>query len=153
MAAVGEVLSRMRLFAGMTPEDLQQVEKLVFVNRFSAGDVVCREGDHSDFMCFVVRGRLDIIKRGQGDHDVVIAHLRAGDSLGEMALIDHEPRSASALASEDSTVIVLTRKGFEQLRKRSPQAAHVILMNIARLLSGNLRRTSAQLAQYMLPLN
>lgn len=152
MSKVGEVLARMRLFDGMSEEDLQQVEKLVFVNRFNGGDVVCREGDNSDFMCFVVRGKLEISKHGAEGKEVVIAHLRAGDSLGEMALVDHEPRSASVQAVEDSTVIVLTRKGFEHLRKRSPGAANVVLENIARLLSSNLRRTSAQLAQYMLPL-
>lgn len=153
MSKVREVLARMRLFQGMSEEELQHVEKLVFVNRFNSGESVCSEGDTSDFMCFVVRGKLAISKQGPEGHEVVIAHLRAGDSLGEMALVDHGPRSASVKAVEDSTLIVLTRKGFEQLRKRSPAAAHVVLENIARLLSANLRRTSAQLTQYMLPLS
>ena len=60
--SVPEVLARMRLFDGLNADELAVAEKLVFVNRAAAGDTVCREGDRSDFLCFVVRGRLDILK-------------------------------------------------------------------------------------------
>ena len=77
--------------------------------------------------------------------------LNPGDSLGEMALVDRQPRSATVRAAEDTTLIVLTRKGVEQLRKRSPHAVSLIMENIARLLCLHLRRTSSQLAQFKLP--
>ena len=48
--------------------------------------------------------------------------------------------------------MVLTRKGFEQLRRREPRAAAVLMENIARLLCDNLRQTSSRLAQFMPPL-
>ncbi|MCH2557340.1 MAG: cyclic nucleotide-binding domain-containing protein [Alcanivorax sp.] len=155
--AVVEVLARMRLFQGLDAEQLAAAEKLVFVNRVAAGDTVCREGDRSDFVCFVVRGRLDILKsQGAGGADpdttAVIAHLTPGDSLGEMALVDHQPRSATVRAAEDATLVVLTRKGFEQLRRRQPHAAALMMENIARLLCENLRQTSARLASVLLPL-
>ena len=150
---VAEVLARMSLFQGLDADDLVVAEKLVFVNRVAAGDTVCREGDRSDFVCFVVRGRLDILK-AQADQDgtAVIAHLNPGDSLGEMALVDRQPRSATVRAAEDTTLVVLTRKGFEQLRRREPRAAAVLMENIARLLCENLRQTSSRLAQFMPPL-
>jgi len=150
---VAEVLARMRLFDGLEARELAVAEKLVFVNRAAAGDTVCREGDHSDFLCFVVRGRLDILKaQNASEEDAVIAHLNPGDSLGEMALVDHQPRSATVRAAEDTTLVVLTRKGFEQLRRRAPRAAAVLMENIARLLCENLRQTSSRLAQFMPPL-
>ncbi|GAA5111280.1 cyclic nucleotide-binding domain-containing protein [Alloalcanivorax gelatiniphagus] len=150
--AVAEVLARMRLFNGLDAEQLADAEKLVFVNRVAAGDTVCREGDRSDFVCFVVRGRLDILKaQGEDGGAAVIAHLTPGDSLGEMALVDHQPRSATVRAAEDTTLVVLTRKGFEQLRRRQPHAAALMMENIARLLCENLRQTSSRLARFMLP--
>ena len=121
----------------------------------------------------MVRGRLDILKaqrtadgkpiHGEAAAGVpaadapaagapVIAHLNPGDSLGEMALVDHQPRSATVRAAEDTTLVVLTRKGFEQLRRRQPRAAAVLMENIARLLCDNLRQTSSRLAQFMPPL-
>ena len=151
MSQVLDILSRMRLFAGLSEDELAILEKLVFVNRVPVGDVVCREGDRSDFVCFVVRGCLDIVKNNEGGGEVVIAHLRPGDCMGEMALVDHDPRSATVRAAEDSTLIVLTRKGIEQLRKRSPHAVSLVMENIARLLCTHLRRTSSQLAQFKLP--
>ena len=152
MSAVHEAMKRMHLFQGLTEEELNLLEKLVFVNRVIVGDAVCREGDSSDFVCFVVRGQLNIVKRNAEGQDIILAHLRAGDSMGEMALIDQQPRSASVIAAEDSALIVLTRKGFDHLRKRAPDTAVKVLENMARLLSNNLRNTSAQLAQFMLPL-
>ena len=151
MSQVLDILSRMRLFAGLSDEELAVLEKLVFVNRVPVGDVVCREGDRSDFVCFVVRGCLDIVKQNVEGGEVVIAHLRPGDSMGEMALVDHEPRSATVKAAEDATLIVLTRKGLDQLRRRSPNAVSLVMENIARLLCVHLRRTSSQLAQFKLP--
>lgn len=154
--SVSEVLARMRLFDGLNADELAVVEKLVFVNRAAAGDTVCREGDRSDFLCFVVRGRLDILKSQNASGTTagapVIAHLNPGDSLGEMALVDHQPRSATVRAAEDTTLVVLTRKGFEQLRRREPRAAAVLMENIASLLCDNLRQTSSRLAQFMPPL-
>ena len=151
MSKVLDTLARMRLFDGLSEDELMLLEKLVFVNRVSAGDTVCREGDRSDFVCFVVRGCLDIVKANVDGGEVVIAHLRPGDSMGEMALVDNEPRSATVRVAEDATLIVLTHKGLEQLRKRSPNAVTQIMENIARLLCVQLRRTSSQLAQFKLP--
>ena len=151
MSQVIDILSRMRLFAGLSEEELRLLEKLVFVNRVPVGETVCREGDRSDFVCFVVRGCLDIVKQNVEGGEVVIAHLRPGDSMGEMALVDHEPRSATVKAAEDATLIVLTRKGLDQLRRRSPNAVSLVMENIARLLCVHLRRTSSQLAQFKRP--
>ena len=151
MSQVIDILSRMRLFTGLSEEELRLLEKLVFVNRVPVGETVCREGDRSDFVCFVVRGCLDIVKRNVEGGEVVIAHLRPGDSMGEMALVDHEPRSATVRAAEDATLIVLTRKGLDQLRRRSPNAVSLVMENIAKLLCVHLRRTSSQLAQFKLP--
>lgn len=150
---VAEVLSRMGLFKGLDADDLAAAEKLVFVNRVVAGDTVCREGDRSDFVCFVVRGRLDILKNQEDQGGtVLIARINPGDSLGEMALVDHQPRSATVRAAEDTTLVVLTRKGFEQLRRRRPHAGAQMMENIALLLCENLRETSSRLARFMRPL-
>ena len=151
MSQVIDILSRMRLFTGLSEEELRLLEKLVFVTRVPVGETVCREGDRSDFVCFVVRGCLDIVKQNVEGGEVVIAHLRPGDSMGEMALVDHEPRSATVRAAEDATLIVLTRKGLDQLRRRSPNAVSLVMENIAKLLCVHLRRTSSQLAQFKLP--
>jgi CRP-like cAMP-binding protein len=150
--AVSEVLARMRLFQGLDVNELAAAEKLVFINRVAVGDTICREGDRGDFVCFVVRGRLDIIKDNAAEGEAVIAHLNPGDSLGEMALVDHQRRSATVRAAADATLVVLTRKGFEQLRRRQPHAAALMMENVARLLCDNLRQTSSRLARFMLPL-
>ncbi len=150
MTTVLDSLARMRLFEGLNEDELILLETLVFVNRVSAGETLCQEGDKSDFVCFVVRGSLDIVKNNVEGGEVVIAQLQAGDSMGEMALVDNAPRSATVRVAEDATLIVLTHKGLDQLRKRSPPAATQVMENIARLLCAHLRLTSSQLAQFKL---
>ena len=108
MSSVLDTLARMRLFDGLSEDELLLLETLVFVNRVRAGEMLCEEGDQSDFVCFVVSGSLDIVKSNVDGGEVVIAHLHAGDSMGEMALVDNEPRSATVRVAEDATLIVLT---------------------------------------------
>ncbi|MZR64250.1 Crp/Fnr family transcriptional regulator [Alcanivorax sp. DP30] len=150
MSLVLDTLARVRLFDGLSEDELLLLETLVFVNRVAAGETLCEEGDRSDFVCFVVSGSLDIVKSDVDGGEVVIANLHAGDSMGEMALVDNEPRSATVRVAQDATLIVLTHKGLDQLRKRSPSAATQVMENIARLLCMHLRRTSSQLAQFKL---
>lgn len=149
---VSEVLAQAPLFKGLTEEQCQQLAALMFVNDLAAEDVVCQEGDNSDFMCLVAEGALDILKRNAAGHIASVARCYSGDVLGEMTLLDGKRRSATLVALEPTTLLVLTKKTFEQFRQQQPYAASVVIENIARQLSENMRRTSARLATFMTPL-
>jgi CRP-like cAMP-binding protein len=84
---------------------------------------------------------------------VIIASLTRGRSIGEMAIIDDYPRSATIKAWANSTLVTLTREGFEQILDQHSAIGIKLLKEISRLLSMNLRRTSSQLADYLLPKN
>ena len=66
-----------------------------------------------------------------------------------MALIDKSPRSASVLATQPTTLITLTDKGFDLLMEKSPALGVKVIQKIAQLLSLNMRRTSSRLADLM----
>ena len=70
-----------------------------------------------------------------------------------MAIIDDYPRSATIKAWANSTLVTLTREGFEQILDQHSAIGIKLLKEISRLLSMNLRRTSSQLADYLLPKN
>ncbi len=72
-----------------------------------------------------------------------------GRSIGEMSLIDREPRSASCKVIESATVLLLTREQFEKLSVEHASIALKLLMRITRLMSRRLRMTSGQLVEHL----
>ena len=94
---------------------------------------------------------LDVIKDAASGERAQISELSAGDSIGEMAVVDNFPRSATVVAKTPATLLTMTSTDFNQLLKDHPEVGITILKAIARILSINLRKTSSQLADYMLP--
>jgi CRP/FNR family transcriptional regulator, cyclic AMP receptor protein len=114
-------------------------------------EILFREGDKGDHVCFILEGTIDIIKESSPGHTVVIASLPKGRSIGEMSIVDNFPRSATARAQTKASILKLTQLDFNQMLKKHPEIGIKILTGILRLLSLNLRKTSSRLADYMLP--
>jgi len=100
-------------------------------------------------MGFIVDGLLEVTKRADNGENIVLARLTKGCSIGEMALIDKSPRSASVLAQQATTLVTLTEKGLDLLAEKQPMTGIKFIKKIARLLSLNMRRTSSRLADLM----
>lgn len=149
---LADYLSLIPIFSALQPEEMLTIERFMFFNKVEPGEFVFKEGEKGEYVCFVVSGALDVIKLNQHAQPVVITTLAKGGSIGEMALIDRLTRSASIRACTQSTLIVLTRKGFEMILKQHPEIGIKILKGIASLLSINLRKTSDKLAEFMPPL-
>ncbi len=139
------------LFDVFRTDELDILARHMNYARIPQGEYLFLEGDRGDFMCFVVRGVLDVLKKSdQGDYRV-ISRLARGSTIGEMAIIDKAPRSAAVIARQETTVIILTKKGFDLLTNRYPAITVTLLKKIMRLLSLNMRRTSSRLADTLLP--
>ncbi len=93
-------------------------------------------------------GELEIVKTLEGQ-EVKISIISEGDSLREMALIDGLTHSATVRACRASTILILRRDDFNTLLSAHPAVGIKILKGIARLLSLNLRKASAQLTTFM----
>lgn len=150
--AVVDLLIDIPMFDQIKSDDLKLLARHMNFMDFEPREVIFSEGDKGDFMCFVTRGALDVLKKNEKGKEVVIASLGKGRSIGEMAVIDDFPRSATVRAKSKSTLLILTRKGFDQLLDQHPQLGIKLLKGLAKLLSMNMRKTSSLLADYMLPL-
>lgn len=106
---------------------------------------VFEEGSKDLYMGIIVNGTVDIIKRDAEGRQRTIASLKRGSVFGELALIDRSPRSATAFAATDITLIVLTEEKFIQLAHDKSRLAFDILHRIATLVSQRLRQTSSRL--------
>lgn len=107
---------------------------------YRAGETIFQEGEVGETMYIIQEGEVRIHKRVR-DRETTLAVLKAGDFFGEMAIIDREPRSASATAATDAKIIVLSKDIFESQIKTNPK----IIMSILRKMSERLRQADRQI--------
>lgn len=107
---------------------------------YQPGEVVVREGDVGETMFIIQTGEVRIHKRIR-ERETTLAVLKAGDFFGEMAIIDKEPRSASATAAAESKILVLSKDIFESQIKTNPK----IIMSILKKMSERLRAADRQI--------
>jgi CRP/FNR family cyclic AMP-dependent transcriptional regulator len=141
-----EFLARIPIFAGLPSEILDQFIRAGTVMDIPAGSQLLGEGDPARSVFVVCEGALEIRKRGTKGADVRVAVLHAGDCVGEMALIDIQPRSATVSALTPARVFRLELSEIGKLHRAHNEAYTFLVMNIAREISRRLRRADQVLA-------
>lgn len=139
------------VFSNLDNYAFHVIENYLYFQSLEAGEYLMEEGQHGDFVAFVVLGKLNVIKNDLEGYPKVLTTIKAGDSIGEMALIDSLSRSASVQATEKTGVLLLPKRDFERILKDHPRIGIEMLKGIATLLSLNLRRTSEYLSRQLSP--
>jgi CRP/FNR family transcriptional regulator, cyclic AMP receptor protein len=142
-------LAEHRLFAGLSAEDLKTLPVLFRVDRHNYGDRIITEGEHGSTLYLIYQGGVDIFKQvvsREGDHQEKIATLRAGDSFGEMELLDHQPRSATVVAHAATMILALDNIDLDKLSQQDTRLYVTLLHNLAREVSRRLRAADQYLA-------
>jgi CRP/FNR family transcriptional regulator, cyclic AMP receptor protein len=104
------------------------------VRSFKAGEIIFRQGDPAEELYIVKSGKVEIRLGNR-----LLDTLPELSIFGEMALIDHRPRSATAVAATDATVVPVSEKQFLFLVSRTPHFA----LNVMRVLAQRLRTTNS----------
>ncbi len=136
------IIKKIPLFASLAEIDQQRLTSLLRRNSLRKGEVLFRQGDEGTALYIILQGRIKISVSRRAD-TVTLAILGEGEFLGEMALLDDLPRSADAIALEDSQLYALNRKDFLAFLKGSDNAVRAVLSS----LSMRLRRTDKLLAE------
>jgi len=114
----------------LSPMEIHFLASLSEEERFRTGEVIFREGDQGDKMFVVLEGRVMITKNVDGAGEEALDFLERGEYFGEMALIDDEPRSASAKAHDEGALVLsIAREVVEGLLKID-NVASTRLLNI-----------------------
>ncbi len=121
-AQVMEKLARIDFFSHLDDASLRQIARLSVQRSFPTGSLVLRQGTVGLGLLLITRGRVEVFV-SEAEDRLVVAELGCGAVVGEMALIDERPRSASAVALEPTEVLLLTREGFRRLLDRHPRIA------------------------------
>jgi CRP/FNR family transcriptional regulator, cyclic AMP receptor protein len=131
-------------------ENFSQPEVLLLaqfmeVYRAPPGAEIIREGEGGDFMLMLLEGRIEVHKRDRWNTPQLLASVDAGRTLGEMSMIDGEPRFATCVATEPSLIAVLDRESLARIIVEQPLLGAKILMELVLMLSHRLRATSQRL--------
>jgi len=138
-----ELLARIPMFGDLRPEDLTALAKAVVPRQCAAGQMIIHQGDAGTSMFIVVDGNVNIHLPGEQSRRISLKDIAAGEYFGELALFDDKPRSASAVATTNATLLELDRKTLSDYLASRPHAAMVLLSTLA----GRLRATNEMLSQ------
>jgi CRP-like cAMP-binding protein len=136
-------------FAEFSREDISALAGYMDVYRAAPGETIIRENDGGDFMLLIIEGAVDIFKRSMRDEQQHMTNVGPGMTLGEMSMIDGEPRFATCIATEPTVFAVLHRDDMAKIILDQPSLGSKILVKLVSMLSARLRQTSARLLQYM----
>ncbi|HEX7973680.1 MAG TPA: ATP-binding protein, partial [Anaerolineales bacterium] len=141
-------LRKVPLFTDLSEEDLNRLCGMVNEVLLPRGAELFAEGSPGDQAYVIKEGQIEIVKFSAG-REVLLAVRKAGEVIGEMALLDAAPRMASARARADSQLIVINQDQLDQLVELSPSAARSLLQSVtARFRSTNIMlRQSEKMAQ------
>jgi CRP/FNR family transcriptional regulator, cyclic AMP receptor protein len=122
-----------------------------YIELFSVaeGTVLFEQGDQDLFLCLITDGEVSILKEDSRQENRPLATIGKDKTLGEMALIDNHPRSASAVASEDTMMFILTKQRFEEMADVHPRVWGALLLKFGKLMSQRLRETSGVLIDHL----
>ena len=128
-----------------TDAEIEAISEHLQVRTHPKGDTVFLQGDPGDFLCFLVSGSVGIAKDVTDTRDHIVVTIKPGTHFGELSFADGKPRSASAIANEDSVLLILTREGFDALAAEHPHLGIKVLQHMLHLVSTRLRLTTREL--------
>jgi hypothetical protein len=137
------LLKETELFRNLEARDLAGIATVAKESTYAPGEFVMREGDRGEFLAIIAGGKVSVVKNDDKGGQFFIRSMGRGEVVGEIALLEEGPRSASITADEASSALLLWRAEFEALIEEYPGVA----LGIARVLSRRLLTVTAQAAR------
>ncbi|RYX97429.1 MAG: cyclic nucleotide-binding domain-containing protein [Comamonadaceae bacterium] len=130
------------LFRGLSNEHRTAIEGALEQRFYRSGDTVFTAGQVDSELMVILQGCVDILVPHSEGRDVRLARIRRGGMLGELSFLDRAPRAATAVATEDLLLGVMSRERFENFARDNPEAGRRVLTNLALDLAFRMRRTN-----------
>ena len=138
-------IGRSQFFTDFSSRDINTLARYMDVYRAQGGDIVIREDDAGDFLLLVIEGAMDILKKDERGEPRHVTSVGPGMTLGEMSMIDGEPRFATCVATVPTVFAVLNRDNMARIILDHPALGTQILLKLVAMLSLRLRQTTVRL--------
>lgn len=136
-------LKKIDWFDELPDEMLVELAKKVRKRHLSKDEILFNKGDEGNSLFAILSGKVKIFTQDNQGHEVALNRVGAGEVIGEMALLDYEPRSAGVIALEKTSALELNREDFMDILRRQPDLA----LSVIRNLSSRLRQNTSYIEQ------
>lgn len=141
-----DLLRQVPLFSGLDSTDMKTLMGVITRRKYPKEAVIFFEHDPGDAMFMIITGRIKVTILSDDGREIILSMLSDNDFFGEMALLDNEPRSATAIAVQETEVAVLYQKDFLSIVEKRPR----VLINLLSALSSRLRKANHQIGSLAL---
>lgn len=131
-----QFLANIKMFELLTDDDRTELGKVIDELKVPAGQTLFQAGDPGDSLFIIQSGEIELFIKDTAGQKIVLATPSAGDMFGELAMLDYGPRTATAIALQDSDILVLDRDDLVLLFQKKPEAA----LHMLAALSGLTRK-------------
>lgn len=139
-----ELIRDVPLLARLPQEELKALASKGHAHTYTNGTAIFHEGDPGNALHIVIEGGVRIVVASRKGEEATVALLGPGECVGDLALLDGKPRSASAIASGPTKTLVVRRDDFLDWLSNRPRAAQALLETLAL----RVRRTDEALADF-----
>jgi CRP/FNR family transcriptional regulator, cyclic AMP receptor protein len=140
-----DILGQSFVLRGLPRHELEQLAGMMQRRAYRRGEVLMHQGDPGQALHVVCSGRLKVVTRNEGGEEALLAIVGPGDLVGDLALLDGGPRSATVIALEPVETATLARADFPGLLRRSPAVVEGLLAALAQTI----RRLSEDVGDLM----
>lgn len=128
------IIKGIPFFACLSEEEIKELRHVLVEKHFSRNKIIFLEEDTQNYMYVILSGRVKIVHLGQDGKEHILAVHKTGDFFGEMALLDGKTAPATVIAMEDTNIMIMSKKDFEEyLLKNSRVLKEIISILCARL--------------------
>jgi CRP-like cAMP-binding protein len=124
------LLREVPMFTGLSPEDLEQIAEIAEEQLFLDQAILCREGEYGHALFIIASGVVDVLKKA-GSSETMLASRSTGDFVGEMAILESAPRSATLRARGGVRTLVIDGDAFQTILLDRPQVAVSVLRRMS----------------------
>jgi len=128
-----QFLANIKMFELLEDDDCVELAKVIDESHVAAGDALFHAGDPGDALFIVQSGEIELFIKDTAGQKIVLATPSTGDMFGELAMLDSGPRTATAVALQDSDILVLDRDDLVLLFQKKPEAALHMLAALSSL--------------------
>jgi len=125
------LLREVPMFSGLSPEDLEKIAEVADEFLYSKEDLLCSEGEPGNTLFIIASGKVDVVRNAGNSKEHILATHGAGGFVGEMAILESAPRSATLRANGDARVLVIDGEEFNAILLDRPEVAVAVLRNMS----------------------
>ena len=140
-----DILKKIPFFEDLTNRELKKASEIIYERKYKIGEYMFETDQPGAALFIITGGIVSIIIPGMDGREVEVARLKTGAFLGELALLDDSPRSASAKIIEATTALAFFRADFNKLIDQEPAIGSKILRNLAMIIGERLKATNEKL--------